>query len=164
MVYDENKGKLYLNANGSKKGWGKKKVSGLLAKFKGKPVLTAEHFEGLSAHEEDAITGGGSKDGDIREQINSLGEELGDDKMSALCGATLINQKKGLKKIVKAGKKEGYEFDKAELGAALDEMNQEGAFSSIEPDDAALATLMGMGGSQQSKCEKNPFIEECKNS
>ena len=84
--------------------------------------------------------------------------------MSELYVATLINQKKGLKKIVKAGKKEGYEFDKAELGAALDEMNQEGAFSSIELDDAALATLMGMGGSQQSKCEKNPFTGECKNS
>ena len=144
VVYDESKGKLYLNANGSKKGWGKKKVSGLLAKFKGKPELTAEHFEGLSVYEDDAITGGGSKDGDIREQINSLGEELGEDKISALYGETLINEKKGLKKIVKAGKKEGYEFDKAELGAALDEMNQEGAFSSIELEDAALTALMGM--------------------
>ena len=149
VVYDESKGKLYLNTNGSRKGWGKKKVSGLLAKFKGKPELTAEHFEGLSAYEDDAITGGGSKDGDIKEQINALGEELGDDKMSELYGATLINEKKGLKKIVKAGKKEGYEFDKAELGAALEEMNQEGAFSSVELDDAALVALMGMGGEQQ---------------
>ena len=51
---------------------------------KGKPELSAEHFEGLSAYEDDAITGGGSKDGDIREQINALGEELGDEKMSEL--------------------------------------------------------------------------------
>ena len=65
VVYDESKGKLYLNANGEKKGWGKKK-SGLLAKFKGKPELNAENFEGLSAHKGDAITnGGGSKGGDI---------------------------------------------------------------------------------------------------
>ena len=47
--------------------------------------------------------------------------------------------------------KEGYEFDKAELGAALDEMNQEGAFSSIELDDAALSALMGMSGEKGSR-------------
>ena len=69
--------------------------------------------------------------------------------MSKLYGKTLINPKKGLKSIVKAGKKEGYKFDKAELATALDEMNKGGAFSDIELDDAALATLMGMDGSQQ---------------
>ena len=37
VVYDEKKGKLYLNDNGTAKGWGKKKVGGLLATFKGKP-------------------------------------------------------------------------------------------------------------------------------
>ena len=35
VVYDESKGKLYLNDNGTAKGWGAKKVGGLLAKFKG---------------------------------------------------------------------------------------------------------------------------------
>ena len=69
--------------------------------------------------------------------------------MSELYVATLINQKKGLKKIVKAGKKEGYEFDKAELGAALDEMNQEGAFSSIELEDAAVAALFEMSAERR---------------
>ena len=69
--------------------------------------------------------------------------------MSELYGETLINPKKGLNSIVKAGKKEGYKFDKAELGAALDEMNDAGAFGSIELDDAALTALMGMGGEQQ---------------
>ena len=38
---------------------------------------------------------------------------------------------------------------KKELGAALDEMNDAGAFSDFELDDAALAALMGMGGEQQ---------------
>ncbi|RPF80729.1 MAG: hypothetical protein CBB80_010645 [Synechococcus sp. TMED20] len=47
VVYDEGKGKLYLNANGEEKGWGKKKVGGLLATFKGKPELSADHFEDL---------------------------------------------------------------------------------------------------------------------
>ena len=146
VVYDESKGKLYFNANGEKKGWGKKKKSGLLANFKGKPELNAENFEGLSAHKGDAITGD-----DIKDQITALSDELGDDKMSKLYGKTLINPKKGLKSIVKAGKKEGYKFDKAELATALDEMNDAGAFSDVELDDAALAALMGMGGAQNSR-------------
>ena len=144
VVYEESKGKLYFNANGKKKGWGKKKKSGLLANFKGKPELNAENFEGFSAHKGDAITGD-----DIKDQITALSDELGDDKMSKLYGKTLINPKKGLKSIVKAGKKEGYKFDKAELATALDEMNDAGAFSDVELDDAALAALMGMGGEQQ---------------
>ena len=122
----------------------------MLARFKGKPELTADHFDGLSAHTGDAITGGGgSKGGDIKDQIAALGDELGDDKMSELYGQTLIDHKKGLKSIIKAGKKEGYKFDKAELGAALNEMNDAGAFFDVELDDAALATLVGMGGAQQ---------------
>ena len=154
VVYDEKKGKLYLNANGSKKGWGKKKVGGLLAKFKGKPELSADHFEGLSTHKSDLITGGGGKKvggkkgGDIKEEIASLREDLSDAKVSKLYGETLIDPKKGLNSIAKEGKKEGYKFDKKELGAALDEMNDAGAFSDIELNDAALASLLGMGGEQ----------------
>ena len=53
VVYDEKKGKLYLNANGEEKGWGKKKVGGLIAKFKSKPELSAESFDGLSAHSDE---------------------------------------------------------------------------------------------------------------
>ena len=52
VVYDEKKGKLYLNDNGTAKGWGKKKLGGLIAKFKGKPELSADHFDGLSAAKE----------------------------------------------------------------------------------------------------------------
>ena len=147
VVYDESKGKLYLNDNGTAKGWGAKKVGGLIARFKGKPELTADHFDGLSAHTGDAITGGGaSKSGDIKDQIASLREGLSDSKVSELYGQTLIDPKKGLKSIAKAGKKEGYKFDKAELGEALDEMNDAGAFFDVELDDAVLASLMGMGG------------------
>ena len=150
VVYDESKGKLYLNDNGTGKGWGAKKVGGLLAKFKGKPELTADHFDGLSAHSGDAITGSGvSKGGDIKDQITAARERLSDSKVSELYGQTLIDPKEGLKSIIKAGKKEGYQFDKAELGEALDEMNDAGAFFDVELDDAALAALMGMGGEQQ---------------
>ena len=150
VVYDEKKGKLYLNDNATEPGWGVKKVGGLLATFKGKPELSADNFEGLSAHKVDAITGGGgSKGGDIKDEIASLREGLSDAKVSELYGETLIDPKKGLKSIAKAGKKEGYKFDKAELGEALDEMNDAGAFYDVELDDAALASLMGMGGAQQ---------------
>ena len=141
VVYDQSKGKLFLNDNGTAKGWGAKKVGGLVAKFKGKPELSADHFDGLTAHGGDAITDGGN----IQSQITSLGDELGDEKMSELYGETLINPKKGLKRIVKAGKKEGYSFDKDELGAALDEMDQAGAFVSVEVDDASLDALLGTG-------------------
>ena len=47
VVYDQKKGKLYLNDNGTAKGWGAKKVGGLIAKFKSKPELSADHFDGL---------------------------------------------------------------------------------------------------------------------
>tara|TARA_Y100001954_G_scaffold219313_1_gene253327 strand:+ start:255 stop:905 length:651 start_codon:yes stop_codon:yes gene_type:complete len=151
VVYDESKGKLFLNDNGTAKGWGQKKVGGLLAKFKGKPELTADNFEGLSAHKGDAITGvGGKKGGDIKDQITAARARLSDAEISELYGETLINPKKGLKSIAKAGKKEGYKFNKKELGAALDEMNDAGAFSDVELDDAALVSLMGQeGGAQQ---------------
>ena len=144
VVYDESKGKLYLNDNGTAKGWGAKKVGGLIARFKGKPELSVDHFEGLSAHKDDAITGG-----DIKDQITAARERLSDAKVSELYGETLIDPKKGLKSIIKAGNKEGYKFNKKELSAALDEMNDAGAFSDVALDDAALASLMGQGAEQQ---------------
>ena len=49
VVYDERKGKLFLNDNGTKKGWGAKKVGGLVAKFKGKPEQSVSNFDGLSS-------------------------------------------------------------------------------------------------------------------
>ena len=157
VVYDEKKGKLFLNDNGTAKGWGAKKVGGLIAKFKSKPELSADQFDGLSAHS-DAVTGGGVGSigggggiivGDIKEQVASFREGLSESKVSELYGETLIDPTKGLNSIAKAGKKEGYSFNKAELGEALDEMNNGGAFFDVELDDAALASLMGMGGAQQ---------------
>ena len=158
VVYDERKGKLYFNDNGAKKGWGEKKDGGLVAKFKGKPELSSDYFDGLSAYQADEIicvdiTDGfasfceGSSDGeDIKDQITSLGEELGDEKMSELYSEILIKPKKGLKRINKAAKKEGYVFDKDELADALNEMEQAGAFINVEVDDAAMASLVGNSG------------------
>ena len=53
VVYDEKKGKLYLNDNGTAKGWGAKKVGGLMASFKEKPELSADHFEGMETFDAD---------------------------------------------------------------------------------------------------------------
>ena len=95
--------------------------------------------------------------GDIKDQITSLLEDLSDATVSQLYGETLIDPKKGLG-IAKAGKKEGYKFDKKELGAALDEMDDAGAFSDIELNDAALASLLGMGGEQLQRQRKRLLI------
>ena len=142
VVYDERKGKLFINDNGTKKGWGEKKVGGLIAKFKGKPELSAEHFDELTDHGGDAITGGK----DIKDQIATFRESLSGADESRLYGETLINPTKGIKRIRKAAKKEGYSFDKAELGDALNEMDQAGEFFDVELDDAALASLLGNAG------------------
>ena len=69
--------------------------------------------------------------------------------MFQLYGETLIDPKKCLKSIAKEGKKKGYKFDNVELGTALNEMDDAGAFSDIELDDAALTSLMGMAGEAQ---------------
>ena len=65
--------------------------------------------------------------------------------MSELYSEILIKPKKGLKSIKKAAKKEGYLFDKDELADALNEMDQAGAFVSVEVDDASLEALLGTG-------------------
>ena len=144
VVYDQSKGKLFLNENGTAKGWGAKKVGGLVAKFKGKPELSADHFDGLTAHGGDGITEGR----DIKDQIASFREVLSDADESRLYGETLINPKKGLKSIAKAAKKEGYVFDKDELADALDEMDKSGAFINVEVDDASLDALLGTGDAE----------------
>ena len=152
VVYDEKKGKLYLNENGEKKGWGAKKVGGLIAKFKGKPELTAEHFDGLSAHG-DAVTGGGGNkgQGDTKDQIASYRATLSDSEQADLLFDFTLKPKKALKRVIKDGKKVGYVFDRDELAEELDEMNQGGSFSDIELDAAAMEALFSQGGEQEQK-------------
>jgi hypothetical protein len=55
VVYYEKKGELYLNENGEDKGWGAKKVGGLMANFKGKPELSADSFNGLTSYHKNSI-------------------------------------------------------------------------------------------------------------
>ena len=150
VVYDEKKGKLYLNDNGTAKGWGAKKVGGLIAKFKSKPELTAEQFDGLSAHS-DAVTGGGGSKGqeDTKDQIASYRETLSDSEEAALLVDFTLEPKKALKAVIKDGKKVGYVFDRDELAEELEEMNKGGSFSDIELDAAALDAMFSQGGQQE---------------
>ena len=150
VVYDEKKGKLFLNDNGTAKGWGAKKVGGLIAKFKGKPELSADFFDGLSAHSDAVTGGGGSKgQGDTKDQIASYRETLSDSEEAALLVDFTLEPSKALKAVIKDGKKGGYIFDRDELAEELNEMNKGGSFSDIELDAAALAVLFGQGGEQQ---------------
>ena len=151
VVYDEKKGKLYLNENGTAKGWGAKKVGGLIAKFKGKPELSADFFDGLSAHG-DAVTGGGGGNkgqGDTKDQIASYRETLTESEEAALLVDFTLEPKKALKRVMKDGKKEGYVFDRDELAEELDEMDKGGAFTDIELDAAAMEAMFSQGGEQE---------------
>ena len=196
VVYYEKKGKLYLNENGEEKGWGAKKVGGLMASFKGKPELSADHFEGMETFDADEAPmqtmfssksaaksaapnfgcKGAHKMGDnwmvcsnhsdmvmpsdqqnltntggddISIQFKAYRDGLSDAEESMLFGEALINPKKGIKMIIKDGKKDGYIFDLDELAEELNEMNKGGAFSDIELDAAALAAMFSQGGEQE---------------
>ena len=150
VVYDEKKGKLYLNDNGTAKGWGKKKVGGLIAKFKGKPELSADLFDGLSAHS-DAVTGGGGNkgQGDTKDQIASYRATLTDSQEADLLVDFTLEPKQALKRVIKDGKKDGYFFDRDELAEELEEMNKGGSFSDIELDAAAMEAMFSQGGKQE---------------
>ena len=131
-------------------GWGAKKVGGLIAKFKSKPELSADYFNGLSAHS-DAVTGGAGSNGqgDIKDQIASYRETLSDSEQADLLVDFTLEPKQALKRVIKDGKKVGYVFDRDELAEELDEMNQGGSFSDIELDAAAMEALFSQGGEQE---------------
>ena len=103
--------KLYLNENGEEKGWGAKKVGGLIAKFKSKQELSADHFDGLSAHS-DAVTGGGGSKGqdDTKDQIASYRATLTDAEEAALLVDFTLEPKKALERVIKDGKKDRFEL------------------------------------------------------
>ena len=50
IVYDERKGKLFLNGNGADKGWSSKAIGGVIAKVKGKPQITADDITGFDRY------------------------------------------------------------------------------------------------------------------
>ncbi|MDA7436411.1 hypothetical protein N8654_01875, partial [Synechococcus sp. AH-601-B19] len=116
---------------------------------KGKPELTAEHFDGLSAHSDAVTGGGGSKDGDTKDQIASYRETLSDSEEAALLVDFTLEPKQALKRVMKDGKKVGYVFNRDELAEELTEMNKGGSFSDIELDAAAMEAMFSQGGQQE---------------
>ena len=95
------------------------------------------------------VTGGGSKEGDTKEQIASYRETLTDSEQADLLVDFTLEPKKALKGVIKDGKKDGYIFDRDELAEELDEMNKGGAFADIELDAVAMQSLFSQGGEQE---------------
>ena len=131
--------KLDLNDNDTAKGWGANQVGGLIAKFKGKPELSANHFDGLSASTR-------IKDGGTKDQIAVYRETLTDSEQADLLVDFTLEPRNALKCVIKDCKKEGYIFDRDELAEELDEMNNGGAFIDIELDAAAMEAMFSQGG------------------
>ena len=78
IITYERKDFLYLNDNGSKRGWGKKGRSGLLAKLKDKPKLSPEQFSGLSSYKDNlhpSLNYG--KEANINDKIAAFGDDSG---------------------------------------------------------------------------------------
>ena len=122
----------------------------MIAKFKSKPELSADFFDGLSAHSDAVTGGGGSKgQGDTKDQIASYRETLSDSEEAALLVDFTLEPKQALKRVMKDGKQDGYIFDRDELAEELNEMNKGGSFSDIELDAAALEAMFSQGGEQE---------------
>ena len=100
VVYDESKGKLFLNS-GTAKGWGRKKLGGRRNVQRQARVHCRPLRRALSP-QSDAITGDDNKGDDIKDEIASL--ELIGAKVSQLYGETLIDEE-GLNSIAKAARK-----------------------------------------------------------
>ena len=134
-----------------------RKVGGLIARFKGKPELSAEQFEGMEAF--DAVTGDHEHEhghdhehgGDTKEQIAAYRETLTESEQADLLVDFNLEPKKALKRVIKDGKKEGYVFDRDELAEELDEMNKGGAFDDIKLDAVARQSLFSRGGEQEQR-------------
>ena len=94
MVSYEKKGKPDLNDNDTAKGWGANQVGGLIAKFKGKPELSADHFDGLSASAR-------IKDGETKDQIAAYRETLTDSEQVDLLVNFTLEPRNVLKCVIK---------------------------------------------------------------
>ena len=171
VVYDETTGRLYRNANGVAKGWGKKKVGGLIARFTDKPDLTIDNFPEMSTYypdvgcvhagcqspgnggtKEGATKGGGNKRADNNAQIAAYRASLTDAEEADLLVHHSLQPIKTVKRVTKDGKQEDYGFDRNELAAELVGINKGWALEDIELDAAAMETLFSQEGVRQSDC------------
>ena len=96
MVYDQTKGNLYLNTNGEMKGWGKKRVGGLIARFQGKPELEAGHFKDMKLFDGDELTGDKSSNGQHDQGHGHTDGDRGETSME-----TMFTSRKAAQKAAK---------------------------------------------------------------
>ena len=140
IVYNERKGKLYLNGNGAEKGWGSKAIGGLIAKVKGKPQITADDIIGFTRY----------VDQEGLAEFRQLREEIDPAVEAELYVETMLDPKAGIKEIKKVVRKEhGVKYSTSEIGDYLSEMDGNGEFLDIELDAVAIQTLFANQGASQ---------------
>ena len=140
IVYDERKGKLFLNGNGAEKGWGSKAIGGLIAKVKGKPQVTADDITGFDRY----------VDQEGLAEFRQLREEMDPALEAELFLETTLDPKAGIKEIKKYVRKEhGVNYSAREIGDYLSEMDSNGEFLDIELDAIAIQTLFANQGANQ---------------
>ena len=140
IVYDERKGKLYLNGNGAEKGWGSKAIGGLIAKVKGKPQITADDITGFDRYiDQEGLA-----------EFRQLREEIDPAVEADLFVQTTLDPQAGIKEIKKFVRKEhGVKYSIREIGDYLSEMDSNGEFLDIELDAIAIQALFMNQGANQ---------------
>ena len=140
IVYDERKGKLYLNGNGEAKGWGSKAIGGLIAKVKGKPQVSANDVTGFDRY----------VDQEGLAEFRQLREEMDPAVESDLFVQATLDPKAGIKEIKKyARQQHGVKYSTREIGDYLFEMDANAEFIDVELDAVAIQTLFGETGANQ---------------
>ena len=140
IVYDERKGKLYLNGNGEAKGWGSKAIGGLIAKVKGKPRISADDVTGFDRY----------VDQDGLAAFRQLREEIDPAVEADLFVQTTLDPEAGIKEIKKYARQEhGIKYSAREIGDYLFEMESNAEFIDVELDAVAIQTLFENLGTDQ---------------
>ena len=140
IVYDERKGKLYLNGNGEGKGWGSKAMGGMIAKVKGKPQVTADDVTGFDRYVDQE---GLAEFRQLREGIDPAVE-------ADLFVQATLDPEAGIKEIKKYARQEhGVKYSTKEIGDYLFEMDANAEFIDVELDAVAIQTLLEEGGSHR---------------
>ena len=140
IVYDERKGKLYLNGNGEAKGWGSKAMGGLIAKVKGKPQLSADDVTGFDRY----------VDQDGLAEFRQLREEIDPAVEADLFVQATLDPEAGIKEIKKYARQEHeMKYSAREIGDYLFEMESNAEFIDVELDAVAIQTLFEETGANR---------------
>ena len=140
IVYDERKGKLYLNGNGEAKGWGSKANGGLIAKVRGTPQISADDVMGFDRY----------VDQDGLAEFRQLREEIDPAVESDLFVQATLDPEAGIKEIKKYARQErGMKYSAREIGDYLFEMESNAEFIDVELDAVAIQTLFEETGANR---------------